>query len=153
MRPADPPHGEQRIVGDRRSDADDDGIDNGAQPMEMVEPVAAVDVVGMPGHGRGAAVERLADLPDHHKVVDEPRAQRPENALPARWRVIAAGADRGERLAPAGILTGIVMGGLEQTHENTAPEPEGLSIAGNCYRELAVRLCGYPLGSLGRPMP
>ena len=117
MRAADPPYRQEGIVGDRGSDPDDHGIDDRAQPVEMVEPVAAVDVVRMAGHGRGAAVERLPDLPDHHEVIDETRAQRPENALPARRRVVAAGADRSERLAPAGIVTGIVMGGLEQAHE------------------------------------
>ena len=81
---------------------------SGAQPVEMVEPVAAVDVVRMPGHGRGAAVERLADLPDHHEIVHQPGAQRPENALPARRRVAQAGPDRGERVAPAGIVTSVV---------------------------------------------
>ena len=127
MRPADPPHREQGIVGDRRSDPDDHGIDDGAQPVEMVEPVAAVDVVRMPGHGRGAAVERLADLPDHHEVVHQTRAQRPENALPARRRVAQAGADRGERVAPAGIVTSVVWEVSSKLMEHRAGTANGLS--------------------------
>ena len=122
MRPADPPHREQGIVGNRRSDADDDGIDDGAQPVEMVEPVAAVDVVRMPGHGRGAAVERLADLPDHHEIVHEPARNGPKMLSQRGGASRQAGADRGERVAPAGIVTSIVMGGLEQTHEHPCLE-------------------------------
>ena len=39
MRPAHPAHREQRIVGERGPDPDDDGVDEGAQPMQMVETV------------------------------------------------------------------------------------------------------------------
>jgi len=98
MRAADPAHGEQGIVRDGGPDPDDDGIHQRAEPVEMVEPFAAIDVVRMPRHRRGAAVERLADLPDHHEIVHQPGAQRPENALPPRRRIAQPGPDGGEKL-------------------------------------------------------
>ncbi len=115
MRAADPAHRQQGIVRDGGPDPDDDGIDQRAEPVEMVEPFAAIDVVGMPGHRCGTAVERLADLPDHHEIVHQPGAQRPENALPPRRRMAQPGPDGSERIAPAGVVLG-GRDGLDQAH-------------------------------------
>ncbi len=50
-------HGQLRIVGERRADADHDRVDQGAQAMQMNDRRFAVDVMGMAGRGRNAAVE------------------------------------------------------------------------------------------------
>ncbi len=70
MRPGNAPHRELRVVGNRRADADDDGIHKRAQPMKMIKPIGAVDVMGMPGRGRCTSVERLPDLADDEEIVD-----------------------------------------------------------------------------------
>src|SRR6516165_10833958 len=71
----------------------------------MVETVGPVDVMRMPGRGRGAPVERLPDLADHHEVVDLASAQGPKNSFPFRGAVAAAGADRHQGFAAA-VLAG-----------------------------------------------
>ena len=50
-------------------------------------------------------------LRDHHEIIHQTGVQRSENALPACRRVAHAGTDRGERVAPAGVVTGVLMGG------------------------------------------
>ena len=65
-----PPHGELRIVSQRRADADHDGVDEGPQPVQVGEPRRPVDVVGMSGF---VATRPSSDWPicaDHHQVVD-----------------------------------------------------------------------------------
>ena len=76
------PHGQQRVVRDRRADADQHRIDQRAQPVQVRKTRGAVDVFGMPGHGRDPAVDRLPDLSDHHEIVDRPLAQRAKPLLP-----------------------------------------------------------------------
>ena len=82
MRPGDPPHRQLRIVGERGADADHDGIDQRAQPVQMSETRRSVDVFRMAGGGGDAPVERLADLADHDQVVGRPGPQRPEQLAP-----------------------------------------------------------------------
>ena len=78
----DAPHGQLRIVGDRRAYADDDRIDQRPQPMQMDEAGLAVDVVGVSARGGDAGVDGLAALPHHDEVIDLATTQRAENALP-----------------------------------------------------------------------
>jgi len=58
------PHGKLRIIGGDRSGADDDGVDLRPQAVQMVEPLGAIDVAGLPTQRRNAAVKRLAELRD-----------------------------------------------------------------------------------------
>ena len=81
-RPCAAPDGEQRIVGDRRADADQHRIDQRAQPVQVRQAGRTVDVFGMSGDRRDPPVDRLTDLADHHEVVDRAPAQRPEPRLP-----------------------------------------------------------------------
>jgi hypothetical protein len=59
-----------RVVGQHGADADNDGVDQRSQPMEMRKSFGAVDVVRMSAHGGNAGVDRLAALRDHHEVVN-----------------------------------------------------------------------------------
>ena len=78
LRPVDAADGELRIVGKRGADADHDGVDQRTQAMQMGKPIGAVDVMGMSAGGGDAAVERLAELADHHQVIDRPRRNGPK---------------------------------------------------------------------------
>ena len=69
MRPGHAPHGELRIVGDGGADAYNYTVDERPQPVQMGEARRAVDVFRVPGFGRDAAIEGLADLADHHEIV------------------------------------------------------------------------------------
>ena len=84
LRAGDAPHGELRIVGQRRADPDHHRIDQRPQPVQMGKPGRPIDVVRVAGFGRNPAIERLADLADDHQVVDRPVPQRPEQLLPGR---------------------------------------------------------------------
>ena len=99
LRAGDAPHRELRIVGQRGSDPDHHRVHQGAQPMQMGEPRRPIDVVGMSGFGRNPAVQRLADLRDHHQFIDPPVPQRPEQLLP---RAPAAGRSAPETLRERG---------------------------------------------------
>jgi len=103
--PADVPHGELRIIGQRGADPDHDHVDQRAQPMQMGESGGPVDVVGMTGLGGDAAVERLAELPDDDQIVDGAGLERPEPLLPGgRQRPMRPEHFRNHR--PAGGLIG-----------------------------------------------
>ena len=104
LRAGDAPHGELRIVGERRSDPDHHGIHQRPQPVQMGKPRRPVDVVRMSGFGRDAAVQRLADLADHHEFVDPAMPQRAEQVLP---RLPAAGRSAPETPAGTGVQESI----------------------------------------------
>jgi hypothetical protein len=55
-------HGQSRIVSTCSLDPNDDGINQGSQPMKMFERGGAIDVMRAAGSGCHSAVERLADL-------------------------------------------------------------------------------------------
>jgi hypothetical protein len=42
--------------------------------MQVVETSRTVDIFGMPGRGCDPPVDRLAELCDHHEIVDTARA-------------------------------------------------------------------------------
>ena len=67
--PCDEAHRQLRIVRERAADADDDGVDQRPQAMQMRKRRGAVDVMRMAGCGRNAPVERLADLAEDHETV------------------------------------------------------------------------------------
>ena len=70
LRAGDAPHRELGIVGQRRSDPDHHRVHQGPQPVQVGKPCRPIDVMGMSGFGRNPAVQRLADLRNHHQVVD-----------------------------------------------------------------------------------
>ena len=92
-RPGAAPHRQQRVVRDRRADADQHRIDQRAQPVQMRKTRRAVDVFGMSGDRRDPAVDRLPDLADHHEIVDRPLAQRAEPLLPRLRQGAVQGAE------------------------------------------------------------
>ena len=73
-----------RIIRERGADADDDRVDERAQPMQMRETGGPVDVMRTAGRRRDAPVERLADLADDDEVIHRAAAKGPEYRLP--WR-------------------------------------------------------------------
>ena len=71
LRARNPPHGQLRIVRERRPDPDDHGIDQGAQPVQMVKAGRPVEYSANGPLGfRDVAVKRLTQLADNHNVVD-----------------------------------------------------------------------------------
>lgn len=62
MGPGTGPDGEPGVVGDGRSGADDDGVGECAQAVEMTAVLRAGDIVGVAGAGRDEPVEALAEL-------------------------------------------------------------------------------------------
>jgi glycosyltransferase 2 family protein len=84
MRPDDATDGELGIVGERSPYSDDDGIDDGAEPMQMGEARWPIDIVRVSGHRRDTAVERLSNLSDNDEIIDASLAQRTEQVLPRR---------------------------------------------------------------------
>src|SRR4051812_50192707 len=88
MRPRDAPHVQLRIVRNGGADADDNGINQGTQPMQMYQPGRPVDEFRMARCGRDPAVKRLADLCYNQQIVDSPLPQRTEQVpptLPQCW--------------------------------------------------------------------
>ena len=79
-------HGQSRIVSTCSLDPNDDGINQGSQPMKMFERGGAIDVMRAAGSGCHSAVERLADLASNHEIVDLSLAQGSKNLFPPRWQ-------------------------------------------------------------------
>jgi hypothetical protein len=75
-------HGQLRIISSCRSDANDDCVDQCPQPVEMIEPRVAIDVVGVTGRRGNAPVDGLPALPDQNEVIDRTFAQRAEQVFP-----------------------------------------------------------------------
>ena len=82
LRTRDMPDRQLRVIGQRRSNADHDNIDQRAQPVQMFDAGRTVDVLGVTGRRRDPTVERLADLPDNHQIVHHPVPQRAEQIRP-----------------------------------------------------------------------
>ena len=55
--PANAPHGQLRVVGDHRADADHDCINRGAEGVEVVERVGTVDPAAVTGNRCNPAVQ------------------------------------------------------------------------------------------------
>ena len=71
-----------RVIGQRRSNADHDNIDQRAQPVQMFDAGRTVDVLRVTRRRRDPTVERLADLPHNHQIVHRPVPQRAEQIRP-----------------------------------------------------------------------
>ena len=84
LRTGDPPHRQLRVIGESGADANDDGVDQGAQPMQMRESRRSVDVFRVSGFGGDAPVQRLPDLANDDQIIDCPDPERPEQFVP--WR-------------------------------------------------------------------
>ena len=80
--------GQLRVIGQRRSNADHDNVDQRAQPVQMLDAGRTVDVLGMTGRRRDPTVERLADLSHDHQIVHHPVPQRPEQFGPGLRQVL-----------------------------------------------------------------
>lgn len=112
--PGNAPHRELRVVRDRRADADDDGINKRAQAMKMIKPIGAVDVMGMPGGGGCAPIERLPDLANDDELIDLACRERREDLVPSRQVSGTTGANGGECVAPA--IIGMSRNCIGETH-------------------------------------
>ncbi|SDK77093.1 Uncharacterized membrane protein YbhN, UPF0104 family [Modicisalibacter muralis] len=64
----DQPHAEAWIVGIDGARADQHGIDQRPQPMQMPSALDAVHVMRRPGHGRDAPIEALPKLGDRQRL-------------------------------------------------------------------------------------
>lgn len=78
---------ESRVIRDRAADPDDDGIYEGAQPVQVRETGGSIDIAGTAGRGGDAPVERLANLTNDDEPIRRSAAQRPEYLLPWRRKV------------------------------------------------------------------
>ena len=81
----DAPHRQLRIVGDRAADADDDRIDQSAQPMQMGKSGGPVDIAGMSGLRGDAPTRDWPICPTTARSSTLPRARVP-NIGPPRTR-------------------------------------------------------------------
>ena len=82
LSPGNPAYSQLRIVGYCGTDADDDGVHQSPQPVEVGQSGRPVDVFRMPRFCRNAAIERLADLADDHQLIDGAPTKRAENLTP-----------------------------------------------------------------------
>lgn len=73
-------HGQQRVVGDDRTDADDHRVDQRPQPVQMHDRLGAIDIAGIAGRGGDLPVERLSQLADDERLM----------AISSRYRLIEA---------------------------------------------------------------
>ena len=78
LRTGDMPDRQLRVIGQRRSNADHDNIDQRAEPVQMFDTGRTVDELRVTRRRRDPTIERLADLPDNHEIIHHPVAQRPE---------------------------------------------------------------------------
>jgi len=62
----------------------------------MGEPGLAIYIMGVSGSCRDAGIDRLAALPDHHQLIDDPLPEGTEKFLPRR-RQRPTGAPKGFR--------------------------------------------------------
>ncbi len=90
-RPGDPAHSQLRVVGYRGTDADNNRVDQGPQPVEVGKAGRPVDVFRMPRFRRNTAIERLTDLTDHHELIDKAPAKRVENFAPGLRKRLVTG--------------------------------------------------------------
>jgi len=96
----DPPYRQLRIVGDCRADANNDSIDQRAQPMQMVETGRSIDVFRMPGRSRDTTVERLPNLADDDHFVDRSGLKWLEKFAPWCRQRLAQSAKRLREFGP-----------------------------------------------------
>jgi hypothetical protein len=71
-----------RVIGQRRSNADHNNVNQRAEPVQMFDAGWTIDVLGMTGSRRDPTVQRLADLPHNHQIVHHPVPQRAEQIRP-----------------------------------------------------------------------
>ena len=108
-RAGDASDGKLRIISDGRPDPDQDRIHQSAEPVQMRQTSGPIDVFGMAGDRRDAAVDGLADLPDHNKVVDRSLPQWPEAVFPWMRQRTGSGSKIAWNLEPIERVTGGVI--------------------------------------------
>ena len=114
MRSGHAPHRELRIVGDGGADAYNYTVDERPQPMQMGKTGRAVDVFRVPGFGRNAAIEGLADLADHHEIVHAALSQWAKYGAPGLRQRLVRRAENIAKVRPrvARPLVGMVTADL-----------------------------------------
>ena len=75
--------------------------------LEMCQPGHAVDVFRVPGGGGDAGVDRLAELPDHHQIIDQAAAQRPEHITPGCGEGVRAVAEHLGNADPGSVESAV----------------------------------------------
>ena len=76
-------YSQRRVISLRRANPDDDGIDMGAQSMEMIKRRAAVNPSALTSHSRDPAVQGLAKLRDDERTIRRCIKQGNENVIVA----------------------------------------------------------------------
>jgi hypothetical protein len=89
-----------RVIGQCRSHADDNNVDQRAQPVQMLDAGWTVDVFGVTGRRRDSAVERLADLTYYNQIVHRPVAQRAEQVGPGLRRGLLSSTKKLDKALP-----------------------------------------------------
>jgi hypothetical protein len=100
LRSGHPTYRQLGVVGYRRTDPDNDRVDQGPQPVQVGKARGTVDVFRMARFRRNAPIERLADLTDDHEVVDKPTVQRAENLTPGLWQGLVTCPENIAKLKP-----------------------------------------------------
>jgi hypothetical protein len=77
-------NGQLRVIRARGFDANEHGVDQGPQAVEMHTARRPVDVMRPAGRRCHTTVERLPDLPDNNEVIDFSSTERAEYVFPRR---------------------------------------------------------------------
>ena len=136
IRPRDAAHGQLRIVGERGADADDHGIDQSAQPVQMCEPFSAVDVMGMSAGGGDPCVDGLPELPDHDRIADRPAAQRAEDCSQGGGRKFSDSRSIRGTWAQVSVVT---SSGFAAENPALGVLSEGLPLCHDIWRRITVK--------------
>ena len=82
LRTRDLPDRQLRIVGDGRSNTDDDDVDQRTQPMKVLDTGWTINILRMARSCRDPTVKRLAELAHDHQIIHGSLAQGTEQICP-----------------------------------------------------------------------
>ena len=116
LRTRDMPDRQLRVIGQRRSNADHDNVDQRAQPVQMFDAGRTVDVLGMTGSRRDPTVERLADLPHNHQIVHHPVPQRAEQIRPGLRQMLLSCTKKLDKALPRIGRSKFAVGEIAELH-------------------------------------
>ena len=108
LRAGDLPDRQLWIVGDCRSDADDDDVHQRPQPVKMINAGRTIDVLGMTRSRRNPTIKRLTELTDDHEIVHGPMTKGAKDVYPILRERLLPVAKRIDEIFPA--ITGREFG-------------------------------------------
>jgi hypothetical protein len=100
LRPGDPAYGQLGVVGYCRTNANNHGINQRPQAMQVGKARSTIDILRVPRFRRNAAIERLADLADNHQLINSTPAERAENFTPGLRKGLVTGPENIAKLQP-----------------------------------------------------